>query len=175
MLKNATATDLIETELKEFLKKTSGLYYGELETLVDFARADMLTKELSLAEAMKTAYRRFAQNRKFEQENKLNIEAVSWSDVGGLGDIKEIIIDTIMLPLNYPKLFASSGSQLGMTRSGILLYGPPGTGKTLLAKVFVKKNLSRAIAKTMTWVTTVFYVLRMHSHVRKFFIKMIYK
>lgn len=144
MLKNATATDLKDTDLKEFLKKSSGLYYGELETLVDFIRADMLTKELSLVEAMQTAYKRFAQNRKFEQENKLNIEAVNWSDVGGLGDIKQIIIDTIMLPLNYPKLFASSGNQLGMTRSGILLYGPPGTGKTLLAKVklILQKNLS---------------------------------
>ncbi len=54
--------------------------------------------------------------------------------MGGLANIKEIISDTILLPLNYPYLFKSTEKQLGITRSGILLYGPPGTGKTLLAK-----------------------------------------
>ena len=54
--------------------------------------------------------------------------------MGGLANIKETISDTILLPLKYPSLFKSTGKQLGITRSGILLYGPPGTGKTLLAK-----------------------------------------
>lgn len=76
----------------------------------------------------------FNKNRKFQQENKLNIDLIKWSDVGGLTDIKEIITDTILLPLTYPTLFTSTENRLGITRSGILLYGPPGTGKTLLAK-----------------------------------------
>ncbi len=80
------------------------------------------------------AFEKFSLNRKFQQENKLNIDLISWSDVGGLNEIKQVIIDTIMLPLNYPTLFSSNEHQLGITRSGILLYGPPGTGKTLLAK-----------------------------------------
>uniref|UniRef100_A0A0E0KV92 Peroxisomal ATPase PEX6 n=1 Tax=Oryza punctata TaxID=4537 RepID=A0A0E0KV92_ORYPU len=55
---------------------------------------------------------------------------VKWEDVGGLEEVKKVILDTIQLPLLYKHLFSS---KLGK-RSGALLYGPPGTGKTLLAK-----------------------------------------
>lgn len=79
-------------------------------------------------------FNKFISDRKFQQENRLKIECIKWSDVVGLTDIKEIITDTIILPLKYPRLFTSSDKQIGLTRSGILLYGPPGTGKTLLAK-----------------------------------------
>ena len=57
------------------------------------------------------------------------IPNVSWEDVGGLGEAKQEILDTIQLPLLHPELFPS-----GLRRSGVLLYGAPGTGKTLLAK-----------------------------------------
>jgi peroxin-6 len=60
----------------------------------------------------------------------LQVPNVSWSDVGGLEDVKAAILDTVQLPLKHRELFASGLRQ----RSGVLLYGPPGTGKTLLAK-----------------------------------------
>jgi sulfonate transport system substrate-binding protein len=50
----------------------------------------------------------YSTNRKFYQENKLNIENINWNDVGGLSEIKQIIIDTILLPLQYPLLFSSN-------------------------------------------------------------------
>jgi len=55
---------------------------------------------------------------------------VSWKDIGGLGHVKEEILDTVQLPLKHPQLFSSGLRQ----RSGVLLFGPPGTGKTLIAK-----------------------------------------
>ncbi|XP_062226738.1 peroxisomal ATPase PEX6 [Phragmites australis] len=55
---------------------------------------------------------------------------VKWEDVGGLEEVKKVILDTIQLPLLYKHLFSSKLRK----RSGVLLYGPPGTGKTLLAK-----------------------------------------
>ncbi|KAI7871610.1 P-loop containing nucleoside triphosphate hydrolase protein [Spinellus fusiger] len=58
------------------------------------------------------------------------IPNVTWDDVGGLGNVKDDILDTIQLPLEHPELFGEGLKK----RSGILLYGPPGTGKTLLAK-----------------------------------------
>ncbi|KAJ3704524.1 hypothetical protein LUZ61_008229 [Rhynchospora tenuis] len=55
---------------------------------------------------------------------------VKWEDVGGLEDVKKMILDTIQLPLLHKHLFSSGLRR----RSGMLFYGPPGTGKTLLAK-----------------------------------------
>ncbi|KAG5916235.1 peroxisomal assembly protein [Claviceps africana] len=58
------------------------------------------------------------------------IPNVTWDDVGGLGNVKDAVTETIQLPLERPELFAKGLKK----RSGILFYGPPGTGKTLLAK-----------------------------------------
>ncbi|KAH8840895.1 peroxisomal assembly protein [Pyricularia oryzae] len=58
------------------------------------------------------------------------IPSVTWDDVGGLGNVKDAVMETIQLPLERPELFAKGMKK----RSGILFYGPPGTGKTLLAK-----------------------------------------
>jgi len=58
------------------------------------------------------------------------IPNVQWSDVGGLANVKDAVVETIQLPLSRPELFAKGLKK----RSGILFYGPPGTGKTLLAK-----------------------------------------
>ncbi|XP_038618361.1 peroxisome biogenesis factor 1 isoform X2 [Tachyglossus aculeatus] len=53
-----------------------------------------------------------------------------WSGVGGLHQVREVLIDTIQLPAKYPSLFANLPIR---QRMGVLLYGPPGVGKTLLA------------------------------------------
>jgi len=58
------------------------------------------------------------------------IPNVGWTDVGGLTNVKDAVMETIQLPLERPELFAKGMKK----RSGILFYGPPGTGKTLLAK-----------------------------------------
>ena len=41
------------------------------------------------------------------------IPNVCWKDIGGLGDVKQEIMDTIQLPFQYPELFAA-----GLQRSG---------------------------------------------------------
>lgn len=41
------------------------------------------------------------------------IPKVSWNDVGGLSDLKEEIMRTVMLPLRHPELLA-----VGLKRSG---------------------------------------------------------
>lgn len=117
---------LNEQQADSLVKKTSGFYFGEMCTLRDLI--------INSSEQIDDVFDKFKSNRKFQQENKLKIDLIKWEDIGGLGEIKELITDTILLPLKYPSLFKSTGSQLGITRSGILLYGPPGTGKTLLAK-----------------------------------------
>ena len=53
----------------------------------------------------------------------MQVPNVKWSDVGGLEDVKEAILETVELPLKHPELFHSGLRR----RSGLLLYGPPGT------------------------------------------------
>lgn len=50
------------------------------------------------------------------------VPRVLWSDIGGLGKLKEEIQNSIGLPLKHVHLMGKN-----MRRSGILLYGPPGT------------------------------------------------
>uniref|UniRef100_UPI00398EE35A peroxisomal ATPase PEX1 n=1 Tax=Pristiophorus japonicus TaxID=55135 RepID=UPI00398EE35A len=62
---------------------------------------------------------------------------LGWDKVGGLLEVKQILMDTIQLPVKYPQLFAKLPIR---QRSGILLYGAPGTGKTLLAGVVTRES-----------------------------------
>ncbi len=54
-----------------------------------------------------------------------------WTDVGGLDEAKQEIVEAIEWPLKSPKKFTEMGIR---PPKGIVLYGPPGTGKTLLAR-----------------------------------------
>ncbi|KAM9231893.1 peroxisomal ATPase PEX1 isoform 3-T3 [Leptosomus discolor] len=62
---------------------------------------------------------------------------IGWDRIGGLKDVKQILMDTIMLPAKYPELFANLPIR---QRSGVLLYGAPGTGKTMLAGVVARES-----------------------------------
>ncbi|XP_034015996.1 peroxisome biogenesis factor 1 isoform X2 [Thalassophryne amazonica] len=62
---------------------------------------------------------------------------VGLEGVGGLKEVRQQLMDTIILPAKYPVLF----SKLPIRhRSGILLYGAPGTGKTLLARAIARES-----------------------------------
>ena len=62
---------------------------------------------------------------------------VSWTDIGGMEDVKNKLKEAVEWPLKKPEVFKRMGIR---PPRGILLYGPPGTGKTLLAKAVAKES-----------------------------------
>jgi transitional endoplasmic reticulum ATPase len=68
---------------------------------------------------------------------------VGWADVGGLAEVKRLLIEAVEWPLRYGSLFKHAGIR---PSKGILLHGPPGTGKTLLAKALARESEANFIA-----------------------------
>lgn len=68
---------------------------------------------------------------------------VRWSDIGGLAQAKQELMEAVEWPLTYPKIFEHMKAS---PPKGILLYGPPGTGKTLLAKAVATESQANFIS-----------------------------
>ena len=67
----------------------------------------------------------------------VEIPNVNWGNVGGLGDVKQKLIEAVEWPLRYPQLFQEANVN---PPKGILLSGSPGTGKTLVAKALAHES-----------------------------------
>ena len=80
-------------------------------------------------------------SKQIEKENKLktnnneNIKheknKITFKDIAGLEQAKNIFKEKVILPFEHPDLFEKFNKKIG---GGILLYGLPGTGKTLFAE-----------------------------------------
>ncbi|MBN1786289.1 MAG: CDC48 family AAA ATPase [Candidatus Methanofastidiosa archaeon] len=68
---------------------------------------------------------------------------VSWTDIGGLEDVKKQLIEAVEWPLKTPEKFIKMGIRMP---KGIFLYGPPGCGKTMLAKAVAKESNANFIS-----------------------------
>lgn len=58
-------------------------------------------------------------------------ETLTFDQIGGMIEVKQLIHRMIILPLSRPELYAKYGRKTG---GGVLLYGPPGCGKTMMAR-----------------------------------------
>lgn len=66
----------------------------------------------------------------------VEVPKVSWDDIGGLGEVKRELQETVQYPVEHPEMF----DLFGMSPSrGVLFYGPPGCGKTMMAKAIAKE------------------------------------
>ena len=77
------------------------------------------------------------------REVLIEVPKVSWKDLGGLGQIKQELIESIEWPLKRPEKFRQMGIR---PPKGILLYGPPGTGKTMIAQAVANETNANFIS-----------------------------
>eukprot|EP00271_Cylindrocystis_brebissonii_P019781 TRINITY_DN6213_c0_g1_i1.p1 TRINITY_DN6213_c0_g1~~TRINITY_DN6213_c0_g1_i1.p1 ORF type:complete len:943 (-),score=221.85 TRINITY_DN6213_c0_g1_i1:1385-4213(-) len=77
---------------------------------------------------------------------------VTFDSIGALDDVKDLLREMVMLPLQRPELF-KAGSLIQPCR-GILLFGPPGTGKTMLAKAVATEAGATFINVSMSTITS---------------------
>lgn len=71
------------------------------------------------------------------REILIEVPNIKWSDVGGLEDVKQLLVEAVEWPLVYGENFRRLGIE---APKGVLLYGPPGTGKTMLAKAVANES-----------------------------------
>ncbi|NYT02241.1 MAG: CDC48 family AAA ATPase [Methanosarcinales archaeon] len=71
------------------------------------------------------------------REIMVEVPKVTWEDIGGLEEVKQLLVEAV----EWPLLHGDSFRRLGIEApKGILLYGPPGTGKTMLAKAVANES-----------------------------------
>ncbi len=71
------------------------------------------------------------------REILVEVPNVDWEDIGGLEDVKQLLVEAVEWPLRNADSFRRLGIE---APKGILLYGPPGTGKTMLAKAVANES-----------------------------------
>jgi len=68
------------------------------------------------------------------RETTVQPNRVTFSDVGGQGELIEELKKSVIYPLRYPEAFANID-----VNKGFILYGPPGTGKTHVARALANE------------------------------------
>jgi len=77
------------------------------------------------------------------REVYVEVPQVHWSEVGGLKQVKQELMESVEWPLKKPEVFKKMGIK---PPRGILLYGPPGCGKTLLARAVATESEANFIS-----------------------------
>ncbi len=147
-------------DLDQYAENTHGFVGADLESLARESAMNALRRirpELDLEEdeidadvleSLRVTEADFKEALKGIQPSALRevfveVPDVTWNDVGGLGDTKERLRETIQWPLDYPEVFEAMDMQAA---KGVLMFGPPGTGKTLLAKAVANEAQSNFIS-----------------------------
>ena len=146
--------------LKELADITYGFVGADLSSLAKEAAMIVLRKVLpdlrlkeeepipkEILEKLRITQKDFREALKVVRPSALRevlveIPNVKWSDVGGLENVKQELIEAVEWPLKHPGSFKRLGVK---PPKGILLYGAPGTGKTMLAKAVANESQANFI------------------------------
>jgi SpoVK/Ycf46/Vps4 family AAA+-type ATPase len=86
-------------------------------------------------------------------ESNRDQDKVYWSDIAGLEQAKETLMETVVYPFLRPDLFRGLREPV----SGMLLFGPPGTGKTMLARAAATESNSTFFSIQSSSLTSKWY------------------
>jgi len=149
-----------DVDLDEYAELTHGFVGSDIEALTREAAMNALRRVLPKIDLEKEGIPKevldelIVKREDFDQALKevrpsamrevlFEIPKVTWDDIGGLSEVKQLLKEAVELPLKTPDAFR----RLGVTPpKGILLYGPPGTGKTLLAKAVANESAANFIS-----------------------------
>jgi len=73
----------------------------------------------------------------------LEVPHVPWSSIGGMKHVKQLLKESIELPLTHSNLFAALSVP---PPRGVLMYGPPGCSKTLMARALATEGKMNFLA-----------------------------
>jgi transitional endoplasmic reticulum ATPase len=144
-----------DVDLEEIARITYGFVGADLASLAKEAAMNVLRKILpkikmdeeeeiprEMLETLKITRKDFydaLKNVRPSAMREVLVETpnIKWTDIGGLDNIKQELIEAVEWPLKYPESFTRLGIR---PPRGLLLYGPPGTGKTLLVKAVANES-----------------------------------
>jgi transitional endoplasmic reticulum ATPase len=125
---------------KEAAMRALRRYLPDLTT-EDEIPPEIMEKMLVMAEDFEEALKEIEPS--CMREVLVEVPRVHWGDLGGLGSLKQELIEAIEWPLKQPEKFRLMGIR---PPKGILLYGPPGTGKTMIAQAVANETAANFIS-----------------------------
>jgi transitional endoplasmic reticulum ATPase len=129
----------VGADLAALCREAAMVTLRELFPEVDFDLAEIPVGKLTRLEVTQEAFLDALKETEPSAIREVFVEVpnITWSDVGGLEEIKTRLIEAVEWPLKHAELFAQAGMR---PPKGILLTGPPGCGKTLLAKALAAES-----------------------------------
>ncbi|MHA1882913.1 MAG: CDC48 family AAA ATPase [Candidatus Thorarchaeota archaeon] len=126
---------------REAAMKALRRYLPEMNLEDDEIPQDVLDKLEVNSEDFKGALREVQPSA--VREVFMEIPNVRWTDIGGLHEEKQQLIEVVEWPLKKPESFIRMGIE---PPKGVLIWGPPGCGKTLLAKAVATESQANFIS-----------------------------
>ena len=126
---------------REAAMKALRRYIPEMNLEKERIAPEILEKMVVKMEDFTSAYREITPTAM--REVYVEVPQVQWTQVGGLKQVKQELIESVEWPLKKPEVFKRMGIN---PPRGILLYGPPGSGKTLLARAVATESEANFIS-----------------------------
>jgi len=127
---------LVQEEVDKLAGDTHGFVGADIQALVSLATmvARESNKDLSMEHFMSV---RSKVKPSAMREVMIEVPQVSWSDIGGLEELKLKLRQAVEWPIKHPEVFTRMGIS---APRGLLMYGPPGCSKTMIAKALANES-----------------------------------